>query len=161
MPVRLSKQQRERFLAGRHVAVLVTVAPDGSPLPTPIWYRYRNDAFYFRTALDSIKTRHVQRDPRVSIVVQDERPPYKYVIAHGTASVEPASEALARELPRHYLGMVGGMGYERAARELVEQGPEITLVVRPEKYLSSNFTPETPLVGRAWLQLKRILPPWL
>ncbi len=157
----MSKRQREKFLAGRHVAVLVTIAPDGSPVPTPIWYLYRAGAFYFRTASDAAKTQNVRRDPRVSICVQEERAPYQALVAYGVASIEDADPRLEREIPRHYLGAIGAMGYHASAREAIEQGPEITLVVRPQRITTTDFAAETPLYGRAWLLLKRVLPPWL
>lgn len=161
MPGRLTPSQRERFLRGRHVAVLTTLAGDGTPVPTPIWYLFRDGAFYFRTASDAVKTENVRRDPRVSVCVQDERPPYRAVIAHGRAQIEEARGWVGRELPRHYLGFIGALGYERMAREEVERGSEITLVVRPERWSSFDFAAGRPLVGRLWLFARRFLPPWL
>jgi len=161
MPNRLSRAQRDRFLAGRHVAVLVTIGPDGRPVPTPIWYLYRDGLLYFRTAADAIKTQNVRRDARVSVCVQDERPPYKALVVHGTADVQEAPAWLGERLPRHYLGLIGSIGYRMAAREQVEQGPEVALVVHPERVTSVDFSAETPLVGRLWLVLRRVLPPWL
>ena len=161
MPARLSKSQREKFLAGRHVAVLVTIGVDGAPVPTPIWYLFRDGAFYFRTESNATKTANIRRDPRVSICVQDERAPYKFIVARGTAEIADSLDWLGREIPRHYLGVVGGIGYRAAAREQIEQGPEVTLVVRPERITSSNFAADTPVYGRVWLLFKRVLPPWL
>ncbi len=161
MPGRLSKVDQERFLAGRHVAVLVTIGADGAPVPGPIWYLYRDGAFHFRTASDAVRTRNIRRDPRVSICVQDERPPYKALIAYGKAEVREPDEKLADELPRHYLGFVGAIGYKLAARQAVEHGPEVTLVVRPDRVAALDFAPDTPVYGRLWLLLKRVLPPWL
>jgi PPOX class probable F420-dependent enzyme len=157
----MSRRERERFLAGRHVAVLTTIASDGRPVPTPIWYLYRDNTFLFRTASDAVKTENIRRDARVSICVQEERAPYKAIIVHGKGELRDADPSLADDLPRHYLGLVGAIGYKQAAREAVEQGPEITLVVRPERWTTFDFTPETPLVGRLWLLAKRVLPPWL
>jgi len=161
MPSRLSRAERERFLGGRHVAVLVTIDESGAPVPTPIWYRYRDGRFLFRTAASAAKTANVRGDPRVSVCVQDERPPYKAVIAHGTATVEQSHEELASETPRHYLGAVGAIGYQRTARSAIEAGPEVTLALTPERWTTFDFTPETPLIGRLWLLAKRVLPPWL
>ncbi len=161
MPARLSTSQRKRFLSGRHVAVLVTIRADGSPLPTPIWYLYRDGAFYFRTASNAIKTENIRRDPRVSICIQDERAPYKSVTVQGTAEIADSLDWLGSEIPRHYLGFVGAIGYRAAARALIEQGPEVMLVVRPEHMTSSDFSAETPLAGLIWLWFKRVLPPWL
>ena len=161
MSTRMSRSQKERFLNGRHVAVLVTIGADGRPVPTPIWYRYRDGLLYFRTETDAVKTENIRRDPRVSVCVQEERPPYKAVVVHGTAEVREEPDWLAGELPRRYLGFVGGIGYQRTAQQEIERGPEVTLVVRPERFVTLDYTPETPLVGRLWLLARRVLPPWL
>ena len=161
MPARLSSAQRERFLAGRHVAVLVTIAADGRPVPTPIWYRYRDGLFYFRTATDAVKAQNIRRDPRVSICIQDERPPYKAVVVQGTAEVREGLDWLSKEMPRRYLGFVGSIGYRLTARHVIEHSPDATLVVRPERVLSFDYSAEMPLIGRLWLLLRRVLPPWL
>jgi len=162
MPRRLSRAERERFLRGRHVAVLVTIGEDGTPVPTPIWYRYRDGLLYFRTDAGAVKADNVRRDPRVSVCIQDERPPYKAVVVYGTAEVRPPEAWMADELPRHYLGFLAAMGYQRGARAAVEAGAEeVALVVRPERYVTFDYAPETPAVGRPWLLLKRLLPPWL
>lgn len=161
MPRRLSREQRERFLQGRHVAVLVTVDTDGRPVPTPIWYAYRDGVFYFRTADTAARLENIRRDPRVSICVQEERPPYKAVIAHGTAEIRKQLDWLAESMPRRYLGYVGAIAYRRLSQDDVERGAEVTIVVRPDRITSFDYTPETPLIGRAWLTVKRVLPPWL
>jgi PPOX class probable F420-dependent enzyme len=141
--------------------VLTTIAADGTPVPTPIWYLYRDGAFYFRTASDAVKAENVRCDPRVGICVQEERAPYKAVIAYGLAQIEEPRESLGRELPRRYLGFIGALGYARTAREAIQQGDEITLVVRPDRWSTFDFAAETPLVGRLWLFARRFLPPWL
>jgi PPOX class probable F420-dependent enzyme len=156
----MSERQRDRFLNGRHIAVLVTNGRDGHPVPTPIWYLYRDGAFYFRTEHGAVKTQNILRDARVSICVQDEQAPYKAVIAYGTAEVQPKLDWLD-EIPRHYLGFIGGIGYSRTAQHQIEQGPEVALVVRPQRFVTFDFGEETPLIGRLWLKLRRVLPPWL
>ncbi len=160
MPSRMSRDRRTKFLGGRHVAVLVTNGEDGVPVPGPIWYVFRDGAFYFRTAAEAVRTKNVERDPRVSVCVQDERAPYRAVIAYGRARVEAPSAWLAEEMPKRYLGFVGAMGY-RAAEENIQSGPEVTLVVTPGRYASFDFSAETPWFGRIWLVAKRVLPPWL
>lgn len=160
MPARMSSQEREKFLTGRHVAVLVTNGPDGHPVPTPIWYLYRDGAFHFRTEEGAIKTKNIRRDPRVSVCMQEERAPYKAVIAYGNAEVRDKLDWLAA-IPRHYLGFIGAIGYNRTTQHVIEQGPEVALVLRPERYVTFDFGAETPLIGRLWLFAKRILPPWL
>ena len=161
MPKRMSRAEWERFLAGRHGAVLATLGPDGQPVLTPIWYLYRDGLLYMRTGVESIKARNVRRDQRVTMCIQDERPPYRSVTIHGHASIAPEKEGLDAAIARRYLGAVGGAFYLRTASGAVEQSAEVTLVVRPDRVVTQDFSQETPLVGRLWLLAKRLLPPWL
>ncbi|MBI2912873.1 MAG: PPOX class F420-dependent oxidoreductase [Chloroflexi bacterium] len=157
----MSRAEWERFLAGRHVAVLATLGPDGGAVLTPIWYLYRDGLLYMRTGRDSVKAKNVGRDPRVTVCVQDERAPYRSATVYGRASIEAPEEGLDAAIARRYLGAVGGAAYLRTAREAVEQGAEVTLAMRPERVLTQDFAAETPLAGRLWLWAKRLLPPWL
>ncbi len=161
MPKRMSRAEWERYLAGRHVAVLATLGPDGEAVLTPIWYLYRDGLLYMRTGRDSVKARNVARDPRVTVCVQDERPPYRSVTVYGKASVGPAEDGLGATIARRYLGGVAGAAYMRVASQAVPQSEEVTIVVTPERVLTQDFSAETPLYGRFWLLAKRLLPPWL
>ena len=161
MPSRMNPQERDRFLAGRHVAVLITTDSEGRSVPTPIWYLYRDGLLYFRTEEASAKVANVRRDDRVSVCVQEERPPYKAVIVHGTAAVRDDPDWLAEDTPRHYLGFIGGIGYKHGAQSAIEMGPPVAIVVTPERFATWDYTEETPWFGRLWLLAKRLLPPWL
>ncbi len=161
MPRRMVRSEWERFLAGRRVAVLATVGPQGQAVLTPIWYLYRDGLLYMRTGRDSVKAANVRRDQRVTVCVQDEQPPYRSVTVYGRASIGPEDEALGPEIARRYLGALAGAAYLRTAREAVEESAEVTLVVRPERVATQDFSAETPLFGRLWLRAKRVLPPWL
>ena len=161
MPGRWKRDRWERFLRGRRVAVLGTIAEDGTPVLTPIWYLYRDGRLLMRTGKDSVKARNIQRDPRVTVCVQDERPPYASITVYGRAAIEPEHEGLAAEIARRYLGGVAGAAYLRVAAENIQESGEVTLAVTPERVLTQDFSADTPAYGRAWLLLKRVLPPWL
>src|SRR3972149_298749 len=107
MPKRMSRAEWERFLAGRHVAVLATLGPDGQPVLTPIWYLHRDGLLYMRTGQESAKAANVNRDPRVTVCIQDERPPNRSVTIRGHASIGTAEEGLDAAIARRYLGAVG------------------------------------------------------
>jgi PPOX class probable F420-dependent enzyme len=161
MPKRLSKKEWTRFLKGRRVAVLGTVGVDGRPVLTPIWYLYRKGRLLMRTGKASVKAQNVMRDHRVTVCVQDERPPYASVTVYGTAVIEEATPGLAYEVAKHYLGAIAGRAYIQVAADTIQQSEEIVLAVTPERVLTQDFAQETPLYGRLWLQAKRILPPQL
>ncbi len=162
MPHRLPTPEAERFLRGRHVAVLTTINADGTPLQTPIWYLCQDGHIYIRTNSKSGKVRNIRRDPRVSLCVQDERPPYRGVTVKGAASVQPEQPQLSASMSRHYLGALAGFFYLRLRnRAEIEDDPDAILVIEPQVKFGWDYRPQTPLVGRLWLALKRILPPWL
>ena len=161
MPKRLSKAEWERFLRGRRVGVLGTIGKDGQPVLTPIWYLYRDGKLLMRTARESVKAHNILRDPRVSLCVQDERPPYASVTVYGQATIEGEIAGLAYDIAKRYLGTVAGRAYLQVAAESVQQGGEVTLAVTPEKALTQDFSSETPLYAGLWLKAKRFLPPWL
>ncbi len=159
MPHRLPPPDTERFLRGRHVAVLTTINADGTPLQTPIWYLCRDGLIYIRTNSKSGKVRNIRRDARVSLCVQDERPPYRGVTVKGAASVQPEQPDLAAKMSRHYLGAIAGFFYPRLRnRQEIEDDPDAILVIKPEQTYGWDYRPQTPWVGRLWLALKRILP---
>ena len=159
MPHRLPPPQVERFLRGRHVAVLTTINSDGTSLQTPVWYHYQDGVIYVRTNSSSGKCRNIRRDPRISICVQDERPPYRGVTVTGTAEIAPDRPELSAAMSRNYLGAIAGFFYLRLrTRNQIEEDPDTILVIRPERKAGWDYRPQTPLLGRLWLTLKRLLP---
>jgi PPOX class probable F420-dependent enzyme len=93
-------------------AMLATVRPDGRPHVAPIWIDLDDDdSVVFTTGTDTVKGRAVQADGRVAICVDDDRPPFSYVLVEGTAQVSTDLDELL-----HWATRIGGryMGAERA-----------------------------------------------
>ena len=69
-------------------AMLATVRPDGRPHVAPIWIALADDdSVVFTTGASTVKGRSVQADPRVALCVDDDRPPFSYVLVEGSAEV--------------------------------------------------------------------------
>jgi PPOX class probable F420-dependent enzyme len=162
VPEPLSESQVERFLQGRHIAVVTTIGASGMSLQTPVWYLFEDGVIYVRTNSLSAKVRNLRRDPRVSVCVQDEYPPYRGVTVTGTAVVQADQPELSSAMSRNYLGAIAGFFYMRLrTRWQIEEDPDTILVITPDRKRGWDYRPQTPLVGRVWLGLKRVLPPWL
>ena len=99
---------------GTRTAKLAVVRKDGSPLVTPVWFLVDVDGtIVFTTGKRSVKGRALEREPRVSICVEDDRPPFAFVRVDGVAelSKEPAElRRWATRIAERYMGM------ERAAQ---------------------------------------------
>ena len=142
MAHKMSKDEREQFLADVHVGVF-TVADDGrGPLAVPVWYLYEaGGEIAIWTGKDSRKARLLEMAGRFSFCVQEEKPPYKYVSVEGPlTAVEPATiEGLVRPLATRYLGP------EEAEAYLQELGAEgvagdIMIRMKPERWYSLDFS---------------------
>jgi PPOX class probable F420-dependent enzyme len=97
-------EQVRAFLAERRFAVLATIGEDGMPQQTVMWYDLDGDEILMNTALGRFKARHLERDPRASICVEDG---YRYVTIAGGVELnaDPATaQADIARLARRYEG---------------------------------------------------------
>ena len=155
----MNEARRRQFLKKPRVAVLSFLARDGSPVATPIWYEYRDGKFYVHTSEETFKARCIRRDPRVSLCIQDEEPPYSFVAVRGKAKAvqEPDPAELDKRMAYHYLGRIGGNYY---LREIAPQygGRPVTLEIEPERAQEVDGSAEVALPMRVLGRLTRRMP---
>jgi PPOX class probable F420-dependent enzyme len=92
--------------AGTRTAKLAVVRRDGRPHVVPVWFALDGDELVFSTWHGSVKGRALRRDGRLCLCVDEERPPYAYVMVQGTArlSADPADRALwSRRIAARYM----------------------------------------------------------
>lgn len=97
---------RLKALLDRPVFVVVgTIQPDGSPQLSPVWVMREGDHILFSTTADRRKRKNLDRDPRVSVVVQDPESPYEYAEIRGTAELTTeGGQELIDQLSLKYTG---------------------------------------------------------
>ena len=111
-----------------HTGKLATVRADGRPHLAPVWYDVDgDDTLVFNTGASTVKGRNLRRDPRASLCVDDERPPFSFVVVEGVVEL---SDDLADV--RVWAARIGGryMGPERAEEYAARNGVPGELVVR-------------------------------
>lgn len=117
---------------------LASTRTDGRPHVTPIWYVYDNGKLYFNTWHTSIKGKNILRDGRVSICVDEEAPPFSFVIIEGTAE---ALDVEGEELVQ-WAGRIGGryMGEDKAEEFGKRNGVEgeLLICVTPTKIIAKK-----------------------
>jgi len=99
------------FLALPIASVLGTYRRDGGVLLSPVWHRWRDGGFEVTCFPGDIKVKHLRNDPRASLLVYDQAPPYRGVEIRTEAVL---SEIDAREFDEwavHYLGEEAGPAY--------------------------------------------------
>ncbi|MGB8035036.1 MAG: PPOX class F420-dependent oxidoreductase, partial [Nitrososphaeraceae archaeon] len=100
----MSKEEIEAFLmSGTRTGKVSTVRKDGRPHLAPIWFvldsnKDNNNSIIFTTVNESVKGKDMLRDPRVSLCVDDQTPPFSFVVIEGLAEInqEPDLDELLK-----------------------------------------------------------------
>src|SRR6266705_3257061 len=73
------------FLTEKHLAILSTIMPDGSPQATPVWVDVEPDGTHvlINTVEGHIKLKNIDRDPRVAVTVIDSQNHFRTVQVRG------------------------------------------------------------------------------
>jgi PPOX class probable F420-dependent enzyme len=73
------------FLEEPLVAILATLRRDGAVLLSPVWHEWRDGGFNLWVETTNMKSRHLRRDPRATIVVAESDAPLRGIEVRGTA----------------------------------------------------------------------------
>jgi PPOX class probable F420-dependent enzyme len=132
----MSRDAAREFLAGgTRTAKLATTMRDGSPHVMPVWFVLDGDELVFNTGADTVKGRNLTRDPRASILVDDERPPFAFVHMRGRVALSEDPDELLRTatvIARRYMG--ADRAAEFGARNAVPG--ELVVRFRPERVIA-------------------------
>ena len=124
----MSRDEAIAFLSeGTRTGKFATTKADGRAHATPIWFVVDGDDIVFNTWHTSAKAKHLRRDPRASLVVDLQEPPYAYVLVEGNATVSADLDEV-----RQFATRIGGryMGQDRAEEYGARNGVEGELLVR-------------------------------
>jgi PPOX class probable F420-dependent enzyme len=132
----MTAREYENFLLVRaRTATLATVRADGRPHAAPIWFDLDGDILVFTTGESTVKGRNMRRDPRVSLCIDEEEPPFHFVVIEGKAELTAEDPDILRWATR-----IGGryMGAERAEEYGRRNAVASELLVRvtPQKILA-------------------------
>jgi nitroimidazol reductase NimA-like FMN-containing flavoprotein (pyridoxamine 5'-phosphate oxidase superfamily) len=137
---RMSRDEREAFLAGVHVGVLSIEEPGRGPLSAPVWYDYTPErGVWLVTGRTSRKGVALGRAGRFSLVVQQEEMPYRYVSVEGPIVEvrEADDEKDLRPMARRYLGVKAGDAYVDG--DAGEAGASFVYRMQPERWLTVDY----------------------
>jgi PPOX class probable F420-dependent enzyme len=96
----MTPQARRAFLtSGTRTAILATTRADGRPHAVPVCFVLEDDEVLILTNEATAKGRDLQRDPRVTLVVDDETPPFAFVMIEGTAQLSRSPDDIDRVAP--------------------------------------------------------------
>jgi PPOX class probable F420-dependent enzyme len=104
-------------LRAEEVAWLITVSPDGQPVPTPVWFWWNGETILVYSQRDKPKLRHIAANPRVSFAMRTDELGDEITVISGTAAVDETSPS-ADELPEYvekYGALIERLGADSAS----------------------------------------------
>jgi len=117
------------------LAVLATYRRDGTVLLSPVWHEWRDGGFQVMTASRDGKAAHLRRDPRASIVVCDDGPPYRGIEIRTTAQLSTLEDgSVVSRIAGRYLGQEAGQRYAETA------GDDLLIRLEPGELRAWDFS---------------------
>lgn len=104
-------------LRADEVAWLITVAADGTPVPTPIWFWWDGTSIVVYSQRDKPKLRHIAANPRVAVALRTDALGDEITVITGQAVVD-ASLPSADRVPEYvakYGALIERLGAEPAS----------------------------------------------
>ena len=128
-------QVRAFLTEGTRTGKLSFLSPSGHPMVTPVWFVLEGDNLVFNTGRDTAKGRYLDRDPRVSLCVDLEAPPYAFVQVQGDAELSEDLDELVRTANMIAARYMGAEQAEEFGKRNGVPG-ELVVRVRPTKVLT-------------------------
>jgi PPOX class probable F420-dependent enzyme len=114
-------------------ARMATLMPDGAPQLTVLWHRRVGDTLRIICPAGAQKRRNLERDPRVSVVVEDPERASRFIEIRGRAEVvhdDAGARAELVHIARRYIGeQAEGLAAGLSA------DPRVILVIHPKRII--------------------------
>jgi PPOX class probable F420-dependent enzyme len=101
--IQMTDAELRAFVRGARTVILCSLGKDGLPHPMPMWFGVEDDgAIVMTTFSKSQKVRNLERDPRVSLLIEDgeEYAKLRGVVMYGKAELSPDRAAVVGVLER-------------------------------------------------------------
>jgi PPOX class probable F420-dependent enzyme len=121
---------------GTRTGKLATARANGAPHVAPIWFVRDGDDLVFNTGAGTVKGKALARDNRVALCVDDEQPPFSFVIVEGVAEIsddEDEKLSWATKIGGRYMGAENAEAFGR--RNAVPD--ELLVRLRPTRIIAT------------------------
>jgi PPOX class probable F420-dependent enzyme len=126
---------RDFLSHGTRTGKLSWLSASGRPLVAPVWFVVDGDGLVLNTGKDTAKGRALARDPRVSLCVDLEQPPYAFVQVQAEAELSEDPAELLRTATAIAARYMGADRAEEFGQRNAVPG-ELVVRLRPVKVLA-------------------------
>ncbi|MGD9533596.1 MAG: PPOX class F420-dependent oxidoreductase [Candidatus Nitrosocosmicus sp.] len=152
----MSKEEIIDFLnQGAMTAKVSTASASGVPHVAPVWFMIDNNnnnrssrpknrddrdlVLVFTTSEKSVKAKQLLGNPKVSVCIDDQKPPFSFVIINGIAEIEhnPDHDVLLKYTTKLAEKYMGKENSERFGRRNAVEG-ELVVRIKPTKIIAQK-----------------------
>ena len=149
--VSMSEQEVQDFLAANMKVQVATLDRDGAPHLTTLFYVVQDGKIAFWTYGTSQKVKNLERDPRISALVEtgDDYAELAGVSIQGTAELVRDPDGIRRIGSAVVTAMAGGADLGELGEQIVEKqvAKRVGIVIRPDKIASWDHSKMSALPG--------------
>jgi PPOX class probable F420-dependent enzyme len=133
----LSDEETEAVLKESKIAVICSQNKDGTIHAMPVWFKYIDDEVVVLTPSDSRKAKNIERDNRVTVLIE-ERDPVRGLMIYGEAEIDgedPLPTAI--NLTMKYLAKENAKSF--AEKAVKDAGLDLLIRIKPERIVSFHY----------------------
>ncbi|MAE93695.1 MAG: pyridoxamine 5'-phosphate oxidase [Deltaproteobacteria bacterium] len=139
--IRMADEEQEAFIGSAQTIIINSIGKDGVPHPMPMWFGVEDDgAIVMSTFTKSQKIKNLQRDPRVSLLIEDGTVynELRGVVIYGTAELVSDTDEVVEILVKVNSKSLSSDADPEAIRQAVRgTAPKRTGVrIRPDRVVS-------------------------
>jgi PPOX class probable F420-dependent enzyme len=139
-PPTMSKEEMNAFLARPIIARIATVRANGSPQLAPMWFLYEDGVMYMSTRTWAAKVKHMQKNPRVAVVVDEMVAPLKNKVVTIEGTVEVLTTGVKETTTKIYHKYAGVEGSATPQAQQSINTPRVILKITPKKIETLDTT---------------------
>ena len=145
----MGPQEVMNFLnLGTMTAKVSTASLDGIPHVAPVWFVVDHDSHssndkdftvIFTTFYNSVKARHLRSNPKICLSVDDQKPPFSFIILNGNAEIDqdPSYDELLRLTRRIAERYMGKENADKYGKRNAVKG-ECIIKIKPTKIIAQK-----------------------
>jgi nitroimidazol reductase NimA-like FMN-containing flavoprotein (pyridoxamine 5'-phosphate oxidase superfamily) len=138
-----TQEEMEEFLCRPLIARLGTINEDGTIHMAPIYFKYDQGVFILGTQCASRRVRNIQRNPNVTLLIDDTTPNLMAVLVYGKAELDYENVVQKRtaifeqyDTKEHAVSTAEG---------LCKKWPQVIIRIKPDRFVSFDYSKATLL----------------
>lgn len=139
-PPAMSQEELNTFLARPLIARIATVRANGSPQIAPMWFLYENGVMYMSTRTYAAKVKHLRKNPRAAVVVDEMVAPLKNKVVTIEGTVEVLDTGVKEMTTKIYHKYAGVEGSTTPQAQASINTPRVILKITPKKIETIDTT---------------------